>query len=73
MSFAVIWGHEQTVPTNLCNGHQIWHPLKIVGCEIDITSRLDFHQIVVDLGTEFVLAIPVLGQIPEPKGQLEKS
>ena len=57
-------------PTNLCNGHQIRHALKVVGCEISITSGCDFLQSLVDLRAEFILAIPMPGQLPKSEGQL---
>ena len=56
--------------TNLCNGHQIWHPLKVIGREIGIASRSDLGESVVDLYTQFLLEVAVLGQLPERKGQL---
>jgi len=65
---AVDYKHERVIPTNLRKGYQIRHTLKIVGREISITSRLDFHQSLVDLHTEPLLAIPVLGQLPKSKG-----
>ena len=55
------------ITANLRKGHQIWHALKIVGRKISITSRLDFCQSFVDLCTEFLLAVAVLGQLPKPK------
>ena len=61
---------RRMIPTNLRNGHQIWHGLKVVGREISITSRLDLRQGLDDLCPESLLAIPVLGQLPESKGQL---
>ena len=42
---------QKHIPTNLDNGHQIRHTLKIVGCEITVTSRSDFRQGLVDLYT----------------------
>ena len=73
MNLALVWTHEQITPTNLGDGHQIWHTLKVVGCEIGVTSRLDLLQSLVDLGTEFLLAFAVLSQLPECKGQLKNS
>ena len=67
MNFALFYGCEQMSPANLCDGHQIRHSFKIVGREICIASRLDFLQSLIDFRTEFLLAIPVLGQFPEPK------
>ena len=61
------------IPADLCNGYQIRHALKIAGREISITSRLGSGQSFVDLCAEFLLAITVLGQFPESKGQLENS
>ena len=58
-------------PTDLRKGHQIRHTLKIAGREISITSCLDFHQSLVNLCTQFLLDIAVLGQLPECKGQLD--
>jgi len=58
-------------PTNLYKSHQIRHPLKIIGREISITSRLDFCQSLVDLCAEFPLEIVVFGQLPKPESQLE--
>lgn len=56
--------------TNLCDGYQIWHALKVIGGEISITSCVDLRQSLVDLCTEFLLAIPVLRQFPKREGQL---
>ena len=64
---------RKTNPADLRSGHQIWHGLKVVGREISIASRLDLRQSFVNLRTEFPLAILVLGQLPESKGQLEGS
>ena len=61
------------IPRNLRHGRQIWHSIKVVGREISITSRLGFRQSLVNLRTEFPLAISVLGQLPESKGKLENS
>jgi len=58
---------------NLCKGHQIRHTLKIIGREISIAPLPDLSQSFVYLCTEFLLAIPVLGQLPKCKGQLENS
>jgi len=55
-------------PANLCDGHQIRHSFKVVGREFGVASSLDFLQSLADFRTEFLLAIPVLGQLPEPKG-----
>jgi len=63
--------HEQTTPTDLRDGHQIWHTLKVVGREISVTSRFDLLQSLVNFGTEFLLAFAVLNQLPECKGQLK--
>ena len=49
------------------------HPLEIVCREIGITSRSNLGQSVVDLYAKFLLEVAVLGQLPEPKGQLENS
>jgi len=70
MNFA-LWRHEQTIPADLCNGHQIRHALEVVGRQIGITSRLGFHQSFVDLCAESLLASLVLSQLPESKSQLE--
>ena len=59
--------------TNLDDGHQVRHVLKVVGREIGITPRLDFLQSLVDLCPQFFLAVAVLGQFPEPESQLENS
>ena len=61
------------VPTNLRDSHQVRHTLKVVGREICVTSLLDFRQGRVYLCTKFLLAVAVLGQLPERKGQLENS
>ena len=61
------------IPTNLRKRDQIRHTFKVVGREVSIASRLDLRQSLVDLRTEFSLAIPVLGQLPKSKGQLENS
>ena len=37
--------------TNLGEGHQIRHALKIVGGKIGVASRLDFRQGLIDLCT----------------------
>jgi len=58
------------IPTNLRNGCQIWHILKVVTREICTTSRLDLRQGPVDLCAEFLLAVAVPGQLPKSKGQL---
>jgi len=71
MNFTPIRRHEQMIPANLCEGHQIWHTLKIIGCEIGITSRPDLCQGFVDLYAEFLLAISVFSQLPKPKSQLK--
>ena len=59
--------------TNLRNCHQVRHPLEIGGREVSITSRSDLCQSIIDLCTEFLLEVPVLGQLPERKGQLKNS
>jgi len=59
------------VQTNLRDGHQVWHVLKVVGREVDITSRFGHYQSLVDFRTELLLTVAVLGQLPECKGQLE--
>ena len=51
-------------PTNLYKGHQIRHPLKVIGRKIGVTSRLDLYQSLVNLRAEFPLEITVLGQLP---------
>ena len=61
------------IPTNLGNGRQIRHLLEIIGREIGIASRSDLGQSVVNLCTEFLLEIAVLGQLPKPEDQLENS
>ena len=61
------------ISTNLGNGRQIRHPLKITGCEVGIASRSDLGQSVVDLCTQFLLEVAALGQLPEAEGQLENS
>ena len=71
LNYSLVQGHEQTVPTNLCDGHQIRHVLKIIGREISVTPRLDLHQSLVDLCTEFLLTILIFGKVPEPKGELK--
>ena len=37
------------IQANLYEGYQMWHVLEIVGCEINVTSRLDSRQSFVDL------------------------
>ena len=59
------------IPTNLCDGRQVWHGLKVVAREIGIASLLDLHHGLVDFHAEFLLAVAVLGQLPKSKGQLE--
>ena len=59
------------VPMNLRNGHQIRHTLKVVDGKIGVPSCLDLIQSLVDLCAELLLTIPVLGQLPKSKGQLE--
>ena len=71
--FVLVRKYEWMNPTNLCNGHQVRHPLKVVGREIGISSRSDLGQSVVDLYTEFLLEVAVLGRLPERKGHLEDS
>ena len=61
------------ISTNLGNGRQIRHPLKITGYEVGIASRSDLGQSVVDLCAQFLLEVPALGQLPEAEGQLENS
>lgn len=56
------------IPTDLRNGCQIWHSLKVVAREIGITSRSDLRQSLIDLCTEFLLALAVPGQLPKSKG-----
>ena len=59
--------------TNLRDGHKIRHTLKVTSREIGITSRLNSYQSLVDLCTELLLTVPILGQLPKSKGQLEDS
>ena len=73
MSFSLTYRRERMTPTDLHSCYQIWHTLEIVGCEIDIPSRHDFLQSLVYLCTEFLLTVPVPGQLPKSKGQLESS
>ena len=61
------------IVANLRKGHQIRHTLKIIGREIGVAPLPDLRQCFVYLCTEFLLAIPVLGQLPECKGQLDNS
>ena len=61
------------ISTNLGNGRQIRHLLEIIGRKIGIASRSDLRQSVVDLRTEFLLEVAVVGQLPTCKGQLENS
>ena len=73
VNFAFFWEQVQMIPTNPCDGHQIRHILKVIGSEISVTPRLDLLQSFVDLRTQFLLTIPVLGQLPKCKGQLNDS
>jgi len=64
---------ERTTPTNLRDGHQVRHVLEIIGSEIRITSCFDFLQGFAVFRAELHSAIPVLGQLPRPEGQLKIS
>ena len=68
MNFAIV---RKAILANLYNSHQIWHALEVIGGEISVTSRIYLRQSLVDLRTKSFLAIPVLGQLPESKGQLD--
>ena len=59
------------VPTNLRDGRQIWHGLKVVSREVSAAPRPDTRKCLVDLCTQFLLAVAMLGQLPESEGQLE--
>ena len=70
MTFALGRRREHVIPTNLRDGYQIRHILKVAALELGITPGRDFRQSLVDLRTEFLLAISVLGQLPKCEGQL---
>ena len=70
ISFALVQEHAQAIPTNLGNGRQIWHALKVVAREIGIAPLPDLRHSLFDFYTKFFLNIAVLGQLPKPKRQL---
>jgi len=57
--------------TNLPNRNQIWHAVEVVGNKLTIASRFDSFPSFVNFGSQFVLDVTILSQLPENKSQLE--
>ena len=62
---------QRTTAANLGNGGQIWHALEVIAREISIASLPDLRHRLFDLCAKLFLAVAVLSQLPESKGQLE--
>ena len=56
---------------NLPDGDQVRHAVEVIGNKLAIASRFDSLPSFVNLSSQFVLSVTVLGQLPESKGQLK--
>jgi hypothetical protein len=55
---------------NLSNRDQVGHAVEVAGNKFAITSRFDFPPRFVNLGSQLILNVKILGQLPESKRQL---
>ena len=56
--------------TNLPNRNQIGHAVEVVGNKLAIASHFDSFPSFVNFGSQFILDVTILGQLPENKSQL---